>query len=89
MWRARWYDSNANKGDSTLLALLIDFCCTVYVGQKDWLFQLSLESWIPYRNRILQDVVLNEKSYKISFVTIYIDICHYCAKLIQKLSLLR
>ena len=25
MWRARWYDSNANKGDSTLLALLIEY----------------------------------------------------------------
>ena len=29
MRRTRWYDSNANKGDSTLLALLIDFCYTI------------------------------------------------------------
>ena len=29
MWRARWYDSNANKGDSTLLALLIELLDTV------------------------------------------------------------
>ena len=29
MRRTCWYDSNANKGDSTLLALLIGFCHTI------------------------------------------------------------
>ena len=34
MWRALWYDSNSNKGDSTLLALLIEFCFTVCFAKR-------------------------------------------------------
>ena len=29
MRRTCWHDSNANKGDSTLLALAIEFCFTI------------------------------------------------------------
>ena len=54
MWRARWYDSNANKGDSTLLALLIE--------HQDTVIGIKLVSWY---NKYCQNINLFFKQYGI------------------------